>query len=75
MGTALAPQSHMLRSLLETWVLDPTATRALTAGTPVFIVGRDDFDAAPPWRSLGWLSTTVERPRASPADIDVPGRP
>jgi hypothetical protein len=41
-------------------VLDLTGTRVLTPGTPVFIVGRYDFDAALPWRSLKWLATTVE---------------
>jgi hypothetical protein len=46
----------------ETWRLDPTATHVLIPGTPVFIVGRYDFDAAAPWRSLAWLATTVELP-------------
>ena len=32
------------------------------------VVGRYDFDAAPPWRSLKWLSTTVELPTASVTD-------
>lgn len=78
------PASHGCIRLLErdaqwlfewgqTWVLDPTATQVLAPGTPVFIIGRYDFDAAPPWRSLGWLSTTVELPPASTTDIDVPG--
>ena len=41
-------------------------------GTPVFIVGRYDFDAAPPWRSFAWLSTTVELPAVSMIEIDTP---
>ena len=44
----------------ETWVLDPSATRAMKPGTPVLIVGAYDFDAAPPWRSLTWLSQPVD---------------
>ena len=44
----------------ETWLLDSSGTRVLTSGTPVFIVGQYDFDAPPPWRSLMWLSSTVE---------------
>jgi hypothetical protein len=79
------PASHGCVRLLErdaqwlyewgqTWGLDPSATRVLTPGTPVFIVGHYDFDAAPPWRSLRWLSTTVELPSASMTDIDIPGR-
>ena len=31
-------------------------------GTPVFIVGAYNFEAAPPWRSLIWLSRQVELP-------------
>ena len=54
----------------ETWVLDSTATRIVTPGTAVFIVGRYDSDAPPPWRSLTWLSTTVELPSASTTDLD-----
>jgi hypothetical protein len=79
------PASHGCIRLLErdaqwlfewgqTWLLDPSGTRVLTPGTPVFIVGRYDFDAAPPWRSLRWLSTTVELPSASMTDIDITGR-
>jgi hypothetical protein len=73
------PASHGCIRLLErdaqwifewghSWVLDPTATRVLTSGTPVFIVGRYDFDGAPPWRSLTWLSRTVDLPSASTTD-------
>lgn len=69
------PASHGCIRLLErdaewlyewgqTWRLDPSGTRVLTPGTPVQIVGRYDFDAAPPWRSLQWLSRTVELPPA-----------
>lgn len=46
----------------EGWVLDATRTRVLASGTPVLIVGRYDFDAAPPWRSLEWLSTPIQLP-------------
>jgi hypothetical protein len=70
------PASHGCIRLLErdaqwlfewgqTWVLDLSGTRVLTPGTPVFIVGSYDFDAAPPWRSLKWLSTMVELPSGS----------
>ena len=79
------PASHGCIRLLErdgqwlfgwgqTWVLDPRATRVLTPGTPVFIVGRYDFDAAPPWRSLEWLSNTIELPSAPTTDVDIGGR-
>jgi hypothetical protein len=74
------PASHGCIRLLErdarwlfewgqTWVVDPTATRVLTRGTPVYIVGRYDFAAAPPWRSPRWLSTIVELPPPSTPDI------
>jgi lipoprotein-anchoring transpeptidase ErfK/SrfK len=79
------PASHGCVRLLErdaqwlyewgqTWLLDPSETRVLTSGTPVFIVGDYDFDAPPPWRSLSWLSTTVELPSASMTDVDISGR-
>jgi lipoprotein-anchoring transpeptidase ErfK/SrfK len=79
------PASHGCIRLLErdaqwlyewgqTWMLEPGGTRVLTRGTPVFIVGRYDFDAAPPWRSPTWLSATVELPSASMTDIDISGR-
>jgi hypothetical protein len=54
----------------QAWMLDPTATRIQTPGTPVVIVGYYDFDAAPPWRSRAWLSTTVELPSASGTNAD-----
>ncbi len=70
------PASHGCIRLLERdaqwlfdwgqpWTLDPSGTRVLRPGTPVFIVGHYDFDAPPPWRSLPWLSRTVELPTAS----------
>ena len=79
------PASHGCIRLLERdaqWLfewgqaqaLDPTGTRVLRPGTPVLIVGRYDFNAAPPWRSLRWLSTTVELPPVSTSDIDIEGR-
>jgi len=69
------PASHGCIRLLErdaqwlfgwgqTWMLDPTGRRASTWGTPVLIVGLYDFDAPPPWRSLEWLSTSIELPSA-----------
>ena len=69
------PASHGCIRLLERdaqwlfewgqpWRLDSSGTRVLTAGTPVFLVGRYDFDAPPPWRSLAWLAGTVELPPA-----------
>ena len=48
----------------QTWLLDAGGTRVRTQGTPVFIVGHYDFDAAAPWRSHRWLSTTVDLPSA-----------
>jgi L,D-transpeptidase-like protein len=67
------PASHGCIRLLERdakwlyewgqpWTLDSTGTRVVKDGTPVFIVGRYDFDGAPPWRSLEWLSRTVDLP-------------
>jgi hypothetical protein len=55
----------------QAWTLDPGGTRVLRPGTPVFIVGRYDFDAPPPWRSLTWLSGTVVLPPASTTEIDT----
>lgn len=52
----------------ETWVLDRSATRVIKPGTPVLIVGAYDFDAAPPWRSLMWLSRQVELPSIAMTD-------
>jgi hypothetical protein len=77
------PASHGCIRLLErdarwlfdwgqTWMLDPSNTRVLTPGTPVFIVGRYDFDAPPSWRSLTWLSIAVELPSVTMTDIDTP---
>ena len=80
-----SPASHGCIRLLErdaqwlfewgqTWTLDSTATRVLTPGTRVEIIGRYDFDAEPPWRSLEGLSTTVELPSAAMTDVEIPGR-
>ena len=80
-----SPASHGCIRLLErdaqwlfgwgqAWLLDPRGTRVLEPGTPVFIVGRYDFDAGPPWRSLDWLSTSIDLPSASATDIDIGGR-
>jgi hypothetical protein len=38
----------------------------------MLIVGRYDFDTTPPWRSITWLSTTVELPTASVTETDIP---
>ena len=68
-----SPASHGCIRLLERdalwlyewgapWTLDSTGTRVLPAGTPVFVVGRYEFDAAPPWRSLTWLTHAVQLP-------------
>jgi hypothetical protein len=73
------PASHGCIRLLErdaewlfewgqSWVFDRKGTRLVTPGTPVFIVGGYDFDAAPPWRSPGWLSAIIELPAAFMSD-------
>jgi hypothetical protein len=67
------PASHGCIRLLERdarwvyewgdgWTLDERGVRVVTAGTPVLIVGEYDFDSAPPWTSLTWLSRTVDLP-------------
>jgi L,D-transpeptidase catalytic domain len=79
------PASHGCIRLLErdaqwlfewgqTWMLDSRETRVLKPGTPVLIVGRYDFDAPLPWRSLTWLSSEVELPSAFVTDVDTPER-
>jgi hypothetical protein len=73
-----SPASHGCIRLLERdaqwlfgwgqpWILDPGGTRLLQPGTPVLIVGEYDFEAAAPWRSLQWLTETVQLP-ALPSD-------
>jgi hypothetical protein len=47
----------------DSWTLDPTQTRVVRPGTPVFIVGVYDFNAPPPWQSMEWLGRPVELPR------------
>jgi len=77
------PASHGCIRLLERdaqwlfewgqpWVLDPSATRVLKPGTPVLIFGNYDFDAAPPWRSLRWLSQQVALPSLPMVEIETP---
>lgn len=72
-----SPSSHGCIRLLERdaqwlyewgvpWALDSTGTRVLQPGTPVLVTGRYEFDAAPPWRSLTWLTQTVELPDPAP---------
>jgi hypothetical protein len=46
----------------EPWTLDPSGTRIVRPGTPVFIVGEYNYDAPPPWRSPAWLTQEVELP-------------
>ena len=66
------PASHGCIRLLErdatwlyewgaSWVVD-SRMRVLAPGTPVFLFGQYDFGAAPPWRSIDWLSREVELP-------------
>lgn len=40
----------------EEWDIDAQGWEVLTPGTPVLILGKYDFDAPPPWRSLAWLA-------------------
>jgi len=61
----LASDAQWLFEWGQTWLLDASGTRVLTPGTPVFIIGRYDFDAPPPWRSLTWLSHAVALPSTS----------
>jgi hypothetical protein len=67
------PASHGCIRLLERdaqwlfewgqpWTLDGKRQRVVTPGTPLLIVGKYDFEAAPPWRSLEWLSAQLELP-------------
>jgi hypothetical protein len=56
----------------ETWALGESGRRVITPGTPVFIVGQYDFDAAPPWRLLPSLTSSVELPTLASA-VPVPG--
>ena len=46
----------------ESWILDERGWEVLDPGTPVWIFGEYDFDAAPPWRSLAWLATGITLP-------------
>jgi hypothetical protein len=46
----------------EPWTVDDSGVRVLHAGTPVLIVGRYDFDQAPPWRVPFRLAQPVELP-------------
>lgn len=61
----LERDAHWLYEWGVPWMLDSTDARVVRAGTPVFVVGRYDFDAAPPWRSLAWLTRGVEVPDAA----------
>ena len=56
----------------DEWALDESQTHVLKPGTPVLIVGDYDFAAAPPWRSLTWLSQKLELP--SPPAAEAAGR-
>ena len=69
------PASHACIRLLERdakwlfdwgegWVLDERGWEVVVPGTPVWIVGRFDFDAPPPWLSLEWLSAGILLPLA-----------
>ena len=81
------PASHGCIRLLERdarwlfgwgqgWVVDSGRTRVVAPGTPVLILGRYDFDAPPPWRSLEWLSATVDLPSISTTEtVIAPGVP
>jgi L,D-transpeptidase-like protein len=43
----------------EQWTLHASGTRVINPGTAVVVVGKYDFDSAPPWRSVEWLSRPV----------------
>jgi hypothetical protein len=77
------PASHGCIRLLERdaqwlfdwgrpWRLDASTLRILTPGTPVYIVGQYEFEAPPPWRSLTWLSATVELPSLTIEETTAP---
>jgi hypothetical protein len=55
----------------QPWTLDLSRTRVMKPGTPVLIAGEYDFEAAPPWRSLTWLSQLVELPSLPMTDADT----
>lgn len=48
-------------------MLDERGWNVLDPGTPVLILGRYDFEAPPPWRSLDWLAEGVDLPEEPPA--------
>lgn len=76
------PASHGCIRLLERdarwlfhwgdpWVLNTSETQVVKPGTPVFIVGEYDFNAAPPWRSLAWVSQRVVLPPVATTETDT----
>ncbi|MFQ5664924.1 MAG: L,D-transpeptidase [Candidatus Binatia bacterium] len=50
----------------EQWQLGPRGISILRPGTPVRIVGRYQFNAPPPWRSLPWLQRGADLPEGAP---------
>jgi hypothetical protein len=44
----------------ETWTLDARGWTVIDPGTPVWIVGQYDFDAAAPWQSTEWLASRLD---------------
>ena len=58
----LAADARWLYTWGEEWRFDPSARHLLSSGTPVLILGRYDFGATPPWRSMESLARSVELP-------------
>lgn len=46
----------------EEWTLDAAGQHVLEPGTPLWIVGRYDYGAPPPWRTIEWLSDAIALP-------------
>ena len=66
----LAPDAEWLYGWGEQWRLGPSPWIVLKEGTPLLIIGRCDYDAPAPWRSLKWLAHGVELPADPPTRQD-----
>ena len=71
-GGLLERDAQWLFEWGQTWTVDSTATRLLTSGTPVLIVGHYDFDAAPRFDSCPDVSADRQAPWFDVKDELVP---